>query len=92
VIGLASENANQRKELYEQKLGLKLAAVKFSEGEVVQKSPQLIRQSYYERNYGKSPASITPLPGADSVEEAITPFGEMIYTVEVAVEYLVQSK
>jgi hypothetical protein len=59
---------------------------------VVQRSPQGLRQGYSERVYTKSAGSATLLPGADAVEETITPFGEMIYTVEVGIEYLVQQK
>jgi uncharacterized protein YggE len=92
VVGLACENASQRKDLYEQKLGLKLTPAKFSEGQVVQKTPLVLRQGYNERIYAKSAGAATGLPAADTVEESITPFGEMVYSVEVAIEYLVQPK
>lgn len=94
VIAMACEKANQRRELYEQKLGIKLTAARFVEGPISQKAPLSMQRNYGDRAYPKSAGSATAaaLPRAESDEESITPFGEIIYTVEVAVEFTVQSK
>lgn len=92
AIAKACNNANQRKRIYEEKLGLNLRPVRFDEGEVAQRniSPAnygLAKGSAYESN-----SSPTPLSARFATDESISSFGEMIYTARVTVEYAVQPK
>lgn len=92
AIAKACDNANQRKKIYEEKLGLKLTPVRFNEGNVAQRNAGpakygLARGMAYESN--PSPSS---QPAQLATGESISSFGEMVYTAEVTVEYSVQTK
>lgn len=95
AIGLACDNATERKKVYEEKLGLKLMPKSFSGGMVSQNKPMVLQGGSYRGDAyasAKSPGSsanamVTGLP---QVEEGISSFGELIYTVSVTVEYEVE--
>jgi uncharacterized protein len=93
AIAKACDNANDRKKVYEEKLGLKLTPQKFSEGEVEQRNA-------VGANYGLTKGvgydnKMTPLTSAvvgSATSESVSSFGEMVYTARVSVEYKVQTK
>jgi len=85
AIAQACANAGERKKIYEDQLGLKLSAVRFSEGAVAEseaKPPASARKGEYSRiSSGEWSSS--------SVHEAVSSFGEMVFTARVTVEYSV---
>ncbi|HXI69581.1 MAG TPA: SIMPL domain-containing protein [Verrucomicrobiae bacterium] len=93
AIAKACENAGERLKIYEEKIGVKLVPETFSEGEVEKRNAG-------PANYGLSKAvgyDRSLAPGASMVsepaaEEAISSFGEIVYTAKVSVEYTVQPK
>jgi len=93
AIAKACDNANDRKKIYEEKLGLKLKPAKFSEGKVEQRNAVAAnygasRSALYESNVpGLSSAAAEP-----ATEESASSFGEMVYTASVSVEYSVQTQ
>jgi len=93
AIALACDNATDRKKVYEEKLALKLMPKSFSGGMVSQNKPMmLVGGSYRGDALAKSSGSsanamVTGLP---QVEEGISSFGELIYSVSVTVEYEVE--
>jgi len=99
AVAEACENAEKRRKIFEEKLGLKLKPSKFSGGAVSQRTPAILG-NYANRSYeGKSTArvaSVTPLSAsngdATAVGEDVSSFGELIYTAEVTIEYEVQGK
>jgi len=94
ALAQAIDKATEKKQLYEQKLGVKLTPKGFTEGIVVA-LPQPGR-GYYGKmvNYASRPA--TALPNASSEEatdsEMPTSVGELVYRGQVSVEYAVESK
>lgn len=86
----ACDNADERKKIYEQKLGFKLTATRFNEEQVFQRDAML-RNSYIPNTIMSGlPASSGK--ASDAVVEATDSFGEIVYTAHVAVEYAVQTK
>jgi hypothetical protein len=94
----AGENAQERRKIFEEKLGFKLVPSGFSGGVVSQQMPAMLG-NYPNRGYvsvNKAPgfgAGLPALPDAEAdVAESVSSFGELIYTVEVTIEYQVQPK
>ena len=83
AIAQACVNAGERRKIYEDQLGLKLSAVRFGEGAVVETEtkPQPARKSDYSR--------VSSGEWGSSVQEAVSSFGELVFTARVAVEYSV---
>jgi uncharacterized protein YggE len=102
VVAKACDNATERRKIYEEKFGVKLVAKGISEGTVgLNTSATFGRNKYYApgasaitagpaRNVGY--ASNTPAEEADSALEGLSPFGEVIYTARITVEYAVEAK
>jgi uncharacterized protein YggE len=86
AIAEACNNAESRKKIYEEHLGIKLTAKRFTEGAVAanEPAPQPIKSEYYERSRVSSPST--------SVEESTSSFGEMVFKASVSVEYQTESK
>jgi len=87
AIAQACGNAGERKKIYEDQLGLKLSAVRFGEGAVTEsetKPPASSRKGEYSRISSGEWGSSSP-----SIQEAVSSFGEMVFTARVAVEYSV---
>ena len=96
AVAEACENAQKRSKIFKEKLGLKLIPAKFSGGAVSQRMPAAVGNyadpSYARKAAGRS-AALTPLPAAEAdVAESVSSFGELIFNVEVTVEYQVQGK
>jgi len=86
----ACENAAERKKLFEEKLGLKLAPRAFSGGTVIQQPKQMGMQGGMAKSYGDRSSEVAAMPeaaGAARVEENVSAFGELVYRVEITVEY-----
>lgn len=103
VVAKACDNATEQRKLYEEKFGVRLVAKAFSGGVVGQQLPTTIDRAKYSSGdtgvepgasfFRKSPAYTTNLPAAaEAVSEGVSPFGELIYKTQVAVEYVVESK
>ena len=93
ALAQACDNANERKKVFETKLGVKLLVKGFSEGVIV---PALPARGSYERyapssTPGKALDSARP-PALDIVEEAGSLFGELIFTARVKVDCAVEGK
>jgi uncharacterized protein YggE len=95
AIEHACDNALQRKKLYEEKFGVQLTAVSFTQGNVMANDTANFG-AYSKRAYDTSmKAGLPPAsPGySDSeTQESISSFGELIYNAHVTVEYSVQPK
>jgi uncharacterized protein YggE len=91
----ACDNAGERKKLFEEKLGVKLTAKRFTEAMVVPVQPD---RKYYGASYasGSRFDKTTSIPGQKSGEEGIeefgSPFGELVFSARITVEYAVESK
>jgi uncharacterized protein YggE len=84
AIAQACDNTGDRKKIYEDRLGLKLTPVRFSEGTVTElepKPPTAPRKS--ESGRWSSGDYSSP------VQEAVSSFGELVFSARVAVEYSV---
>ena len=100
AVAQACDNANQRKGLIEEKLGMSLKATGFSSTPVV----QAMNSESARRYYGSFAGIQTTAPlmsgmkekavGFDMINAAedVSSFGEMIYTVGVTIEYRVEGK
>ena len=97
AIAQACDNAMQKKKLFEDKFGLSLVPVKFSGDTVAEKLPpqfgRYADSSGYSRQLSSSSLA-TPIPNVVVAqdEEFGSSFGEVVYTIEIAVEYTVQAK
>jgi uncharacterized protein len=101
VIADACENAEKKRKVFEQKLGLKLGIRKFSVGSVSQR-PSAMTGALYERKASSGFASTATPPSyagrvptlgdSPALHEEVSAFGELLYTAEVTIEYEVQSK
>jgi uncharacterized protein YggE len=91
----ACDNASERKKLFEEKLGVKLSPKRFSEAVVVPVQPD---RKYYGVGYtsgskfDKTTSFAGQAPGEGSVEEFCSPFGELVFSARIMVEYAVESK
>jgi uncharacterized protein YggE len=93
AIAKACDNANDRKKVYEEKLGLKLTPARFSEGEVGQRNATVANYGVARGLYGSSSPTIPEsAPAGPAAEDTVSSFGEIIYTAKVSVEYTVQTK
>src|SRR5580765_1602155 len=82
AIGQACENAGDRKKLYEEKVGLKLVAQRFGEGVVAEEEAKPANKGYATKRYDSlSWGSSAP------VQESVSSFGELVFSVKVVVEY-----
>jgi len=102
ALAQAVDKANEKRKLYEEKLGVKLSPKSFGEGVAVP-TDALSRRRYvadsanYERSSPAKLSYVTPLPSAsvqagDAVEETPSSFNELVYTARITVEYAVESK
>ena len=94
AIAKACDNANERKKIYEEKLDLKLTPAKFDEGQVNQRNATPANYGVPRAvGYSDSGAiSATPSYAGSATEDAVSSFGEIIYTAKVSVEFSVQPK
>ena len=90
AIAKACDNAGERKKIYEDKFGLKLAPARFNEGEVAQRNAG--PANYAVAKGDRSSTSWSSAPSAPAAEESVSSFGELVYTARVTVEYSVQPK
>jgi len=92
AIARACDNAADRKKIYEDKFGLKLAPARFNEGEVAQRNAGPANS--YASYAGERGLDLKSTSGsyASATGEYATSFGELVYTARVAVEYSVQPK
>jgi uncharacterized protein YggE len=94
AVDQACDNAAERKKAFEDKLGVKLVAKRFSGGIV---PPLVPAKQGYGSGYASSlsvvreSASPSPADG-NAIEEAGSLFGELIYTARITVEYAVEGK
>ncbi|HKS37834.1 MAG TPA: SIMPL domain-containing protein [Verrucomicrobiae bacterium] len=95
----ALANATAKKKVYEDQLGVKLTPRGFSTSAVAEKSPlqrRYLESGTYEFKSGVSSRLTTPIPSGQTqnpeMEELLSVFGELIFTVHVAVEYAVESR
>jgi uncharacterized protein YggE len=86
AIAEACDNAESRKKVYEEHLGIKLTSKRFTEGAIAanEPAPQPMKPDYYERSRASSPST--------SVEESTSSFGEIVFKASVSVEYQADSK
>jgi len=92
AVAQACENAQNRSKVFEDKLGFKLIPSKFSGGAVSQRKPATVVNFRSLSDSGKV-AGVTPLPAAEAdVADNVSSFGELIYTVEVTIEYQIKPK
>jgi uncharacterized protein YggE len=88
AMAKACDNAGERKKIYEDKFGLKLTPVKFGEGEVGQRNATPTNYAASRgRDYSSGLSS-----DSSAASEAVSSFGELVYTAKVTVEYMVQPK
>jgi uncharacterized protein YggE len=97
AIAKACDNAIEKKKMYEEKFGVSLVARKFSEGPVEERGPMVAQRDVMREGLasgGTQPSSWAGKGPTESsaVEEGTSPFGELTYSVRVAVEYSVEPK
>ncbi len=91
----ACDKAGERRKLFEEKLGVKLVPKRFVE---LPPAPAPSDRRYYDSSYTPSSRGLdktTAIPGhaaIGAVEESGSPFGELIFSARVTVEYTVESK
>lgn len=90
ALAKACDNANEKKKMYEDKFGVQLSVKKFSEGQVEVKGPVVVADTARpaRRVFGSSATVSEP----EDIQEGMSPFGELTYTVHVTVEYSVEPK
>jgi hypothetical protein len=89
AIAKACDDANDRKKIYEDKLGLKLVPTRFQESQLGEQAT--IRNEAVSARGGFAAGSISDYANS-TPSGAATSFGELIYTAKVSVEYTVQTK
>jgi uncharacterized protein YggE len=93
ALAEACDKANERKTLYEEKLGLKLTPATFTENPVVQRNAEAANYVSTKRAYAVSSVSgIETQPDFAGTDESVSSFGELVYTARVTVEYTAQVK
>lgn len=91
----ACDNAGERRKMFEEKLGVKLTPKRFSEASVVPVQPD---RKYYDLGYasGSKFEKTTTIPGRaageGAGEEHGSPFGELVFSARITVEYAVETK
>ena len=91
AIAKACDNANERKKIYESKLGFTLTPVRFGQNEVAQQNAGPANYGS-SRMYSGTPAVTESVAMAGNAGDSVSSFGEIIYTAVVTVEYSVQPK
>jgi hypothetical protein len=94
AAAMACDNADARKKVYEEKLGMKLTPVRFSAGPVSARRPHFLMgdtagEGKYSRSAGVSLSSSVP---PAEIEEVPASFGEIVLNAEMVVEYQVQNR
>lgn len=96
AIAKACDNADERKKIYESKLGLTLTPVRFGQNEIMQRNATPANyanfRAYSAMPVGAEPAVAESVAGPAAVDGSVSSFGEMIYTAAVTVEYSVKPK
>jgi hypothetical protein len=94
----AIDKATEKKQMYEQKLGVKLSPRAFSESGVTA-MPEQLRNRYVNmtgeayRRDAKIIAGSSPAFAAEAnADEAPTSFGELVFVGRVNIEYTVEGK
>lgn len=92
AVAQAIDRANERKRLYEEKLGLKLVPKQIVENGVVPEPAAQLRR-VGDQIGSRRVMALTSLPAASAVEtqEMPTEFGELVYKAQVTVAYEVQN-
>jgi uncharacterized protein YggE len=96
VVAQACDNANEKRKTYEEKLGVKLAPVRFSGENVSQKLPAILGNYRVSSGYqadtttSTTTSSASYQPDAGEVTETASSLGELVYAAQVTVEYSVQ--
>jgi uncharacterized protein len=91
ALGQALDKADERRRLYEGKLGIQLSPRRFVESNVVVTVPAALRRQYA----GSKVYSASPLPGERTAGERDAlpgSFDELVYAGHVKIEYAVQSE
>jgi uncharacterized protein len=93
VIAKACDNAIERRKTYEEKFAVQLVARRFTEGQVEQKTPAFHMDGIVaEKSTFLSRGSAAPASTPAQIQEGVSPFGELTYSVKVTVEYSVEPK
>jgi uncharacterized protein len=83
AIAAACDNAGERKKIYEQRLGLKLAETRFAEAAVTESEPK--PPTSPRKEWGR----YSSFDSGSAVQESVSSFGELVFVARVAVEYSV---
>lgn len=94
VLERAIKKATEKKELYEKKLGVKLAVRGFAEGGANVYAPSTgdSRRQSYSSGLQKAPSFAPALAALAEIEPAPNSFAELVYKAQVTVEYAVEAK
>jgi uncharacterized protein YggE len=103
AIAQACDNANKRKSMLEEKLGVSMKAAGFSSGPVLQTMNSESARRYYGsysamKGVRSADQALTsglrgePMAGAPEAGEDASSFGELIYTANVTIEYKIETK
>ena len=92
AVAQAMDKADERKRLYEEKLGIKLAAKSITEGSVSIQSNNANNNGYGVVAGRISTGLPEAAPAADNQDETANDFGEVVYRAQVTVEYAVETK
>jgi len=92
AVAQAMDKADERKRLYEEKLGIKLAAKSITEGSVSIQSNNANNNGYGIVAGRISTGLPEAVPAADNPDETANDFGEVVYRAQVTVEYAVETK
>ena len=90
----ACDNAGERRKIFEEKLSVKLIAKRFTEAAP---GPIPAEKRAYDLHYARGSGldKTTTIPGraaSDTVEESGSPFGELIFSARIMVEYAVEPR
>lgn len=96
ALAQAIDKANEKKQLYEEKLGVRLSPRSFQEGLVPPPPPMPVAGIHVQKSSSLSGAPAAPGFGgaaeAQGDSEWPTSFAELVYRAHVTVEYAVQNK
>jgi uncharacterized protein YggE len=94
VVAQACDNANERRKVYEEKLGVRLTPVRFSGENVSQKLPAILGNYRISSGLadGSSAPSASQQADVSEVTETASSLGKLVYAAQITVEYSVQSK
>jgi uncharacterized protein YggE len=91
----ACDNAGERRKMFEEKLGVKLTPKRFSEASVVPIQPD---RKYYsvgyasDSNFSKGLDKTSRVAGDPVADESGSPFGELVFSARITIEYAVETK